>query len=162
MQVSSYQSHVESLASLTELKAFDAKLLAYIHLHNDYLSSLASDKNSSDGNAELDESPEDASDFFDIIVVNQPVKTGSDPDPEYTMYENEKEIHRSQNPLEWWALNRRKYPRLSQLAYRYVCIMATSASSERMFSTSGHITCDRRSRLTPDNANILLFLNKNC
>lgn len=118
--------------------------------------------NSLHGNAELNDSPEDASDFFEMMLVNQPVKTGSDPDPEYVMYENEKEIPRNQNPLEWWAMNRRKYPRLSQLAYRYLCIPATSVPSERMFSASGHITCDRRSRLTPDNANVLLFLNKNC
>ena len=47
------------------------------------------------------------------------------------------------------------------MAWKYLCIAATSASSERMFLASVHLTSDRRSRLTPDNANILLFLNKN-
>jgi hypothetical protein len=161
LQSSSYQSHTETLTSLTELKAFDAKLLAYIHLHNEYLTLLTSNKNSSHWNAEQSDSPEDTSDFFDIMLVNQPVTTGNNADPEYVTYENEKEISRNENPLEWWAMNKRKYPSLSQLAYKYLCILATSVPSERMFSTSEHLTSDRRSRLTPENANILLFLNKN-
>ena len=161
LQSSSYQRHAEALASLTKLKAFDAKLLAYIHLHNEYLSLVTSHQNSSHWNGQQNGSPEDTTDFFDIMLVNQPVKLGNNVDPEYVTYENEKEISRSENPFEWWAMNRRKYPRLSQLAYKYLCIPATSVASERMFSASGHLTSDRRSRLTPDNANILLFLNKN-
>ena len=77
------------------------------------------------------------------------------------MYENEREIARNEDPFDWWHLNKYKYPKTAQLAHKYLCISARSVPSERMFSASGHLTCDRRSRLTPDNANLLLFLNKN-
>lgn len=77
------------------------------------------------------------------------------------MYENEREIYRNENPLEWWNLNKTKYLILSQLAYKYLCITGTSVPSKRMFSASCHLTSDRHSRLTPENTDILLFLNKN-
>ena len=77
------------------------------------------------------------------------------------MYETEREINRNENPLDWWCANRSKYPILSQLAFKYLCITVTSVPSERMFSTTGQLTSDRRSKLAPDNVDILLFLNKN-
>ncbi len=77
------------------------------------------------------------------------------------MYENERETHRIESLLEWWYANKTQYLILSQLAYKYLCISGTSVPSERMFSATGHLTSDRRSRLTPENADILLFLNKN-
>ena len=96
-----------------------------------------------------------------MMITNQPITTTTHSDPEYVMYENEREISRNENPIEWWRANQHKYPKLSKIAYKYLCILATSTASERMFSASGHLTSDKRSRLTPDNANILLFLNKN-
>ncbi len=77
------------------------------------------------------------------------------------MYENEKEIHRNENPLEWWRSNKTKYLKMSEMAFKYLCIAASSTPSECMFPASGHLISDRRSRLTPDNANLLLFLHKN-
>ena len=73
---------------------------------------------------------DDNTDFFDLMVINQPVRSGVDSDPEFVMYENEREIGRNENPLEWWRLNKSKYPRISQMAYKYLSIMATSAPSE--------------------------------
>jgi hypothetical protein len=161
LQNTSYQNHVEAFASLTELNAFDAKLLAYIHLHDAYLLQLATQTNSSQMSPGHNSSEESEVDFFDMMVTNQPATASANSDPEYTMYENEREISRNENPLEWWRLNKIKYPKLSQIAYKYLCITATSVPSERMFSASGHLTSDKRSRLTPDNANILLFSKKN-
>lgn len=143
------------------MAAFDAKLLSYIHLHDEYTANLAAHPNLSEWNSQQDMAVGDNTDFFDLMVINQPVKSGVDSDPEFVMYENEREIGRNENPLEWWRLNKSKYPRISQMAYKYLSIMATSAPSERMFSASGHLTSDKRSRMTPDNANLLLFLNKN-
>lgn len=96
-------------------------------------------------------------DFFDLMVINQPVKSGGDSDPEFVMYENERELGRNEKSLEWWRSNKSKYPRSGKMAYRYLSIMASSAFSEQMFSALGHLPSDKRSRLTPDNANILLF-----
>ncbi len=161
LQSSSYQQYVETYACLTKMSAFDAKLLSYIHLHDEYAANVAAHPNLSQWDSQQDMAAEDNTDFFDLMIINQPVKFGGDSDPEFVMYENEKEIGRNENPLEWWRLNKSKYPRISKMAYRYLSIMASSAPSERMFSASGHLTSDKRSRLTPDNANLLLFLNKN-
>jgi hypothetical protein len=78
-------------------------------------------------------SSENQFDFFDIMVTNQPVTTSVNSDPKYVMYENDREISRNENPLEWWRLNKSKYPRISEMAYKYLCIAATSVPSERMF-----------------------------
>ena len=95
------------------------------------------------------------------MVITQQSTSATTSDPKLVMYENETEIGRNENPPEWWRVNKSKYPRISTMAYRYLCIAATSAPSERIFSASGHLTSDKRSRLTPDNANLLLSLIKN-
>ena len=42
-------------------------------------------------------------------------------------------------PLLWWKKNAFRYPLLSKMAQRYLCIPATSVPSERVFSAVGHI-----------------------
>jgi len=37
-----------------------------------------------------------------------------------------------EDPLKWWIESQRIYPRLSKLARKYLCIPATSSSSERV------------------------------
>ena len=64
------------------------------------------------------------------------------------------------DPLLWWTVNGKKYPRLSKLAKRLLCVPASSTASERSFSTSGHIAEQRRASLTPANINMLVVLNK--
>ena len=41
------------------------------------------------------------------------------------------------NPLHWWARNAASLPHLSVLARQFLCIPATSAPSERVFSAAG-------------------------
>ena len=65
------------------------------------------------------------------------------------------------NPLDWWAVEHRNYPILAQLAMKYLCICASSAASERLFSASGNIVTPKRSSLKPDKVNMLVFLAKN-
>ena len=65
------------------------------------------------------------------------------------------------DPLLWWTVNGKKYPRLSKLAKRLLCVPASSTASEQSFSTSGHIAEQRRASLTPANINMLVVLNKN-
>jgi len=95
------------------------------------------------------------------MITNHIITSLDNRNSELLMYENECEIDRNANPIEWWHSHNAQYPILSQLAYTYLCITSTSVSSERIFSATGHLTSDRRSRLTPENADILLFLNKN-
>jgi hypothetical protein len=65
------------------------------------------------------------------------------------------------NPLDWWRSNSRQYPVLAALAKKYLCIPATSAPSERLFSKAGLTITEKRNRLRDDVAADLIFLNAN-
>jgi hypothetical protein len=66
------------------------------------------------------------------------------------------------NPLEWWKnCGRIRYPTLAKLARRILCIPATSAPSERLFSVAGQIISKNRARLHSDTATDIIFLNQN-
>jgi hypothetical protein len=85
---------------------------------------------------------------------------------ELTLYKGEpmmplqKEDRTYNDPLAWWRLKAQKFPLLSELAIRYLCIPATSAPSERVFSTAGLTIAKERSRLDPTTANELVFLHE--
>jgi hypothetical protein len=63
-------------------------------------------------------------------------------------------------PLKWWCTNHRKYKMMSQLAIRILCIPATSAPAERVFSVAGLTIAKDRARLAPETANELIFLHE--
>lgn len=65
------------------------------------------------------------------------------------------------DPYEWWKFKKDKYPSIALLARRYLCIPATSVSSERCFSTAGNIVTKKRASLLPENVNLLVFLYQN-
>ena len=65
------------------------------------------------------------------------------------------------NPLIWWRDNEKYFPRLSQLARKYLCVPATSLPSKRAFSVAGHVVNEKRSSLLPENVNMLVFLSAN-
>ncbi len=65
------------------------------------------------------------------------------------------------DPLEWWKEHESKFVRLAQLARKYLAIPATSAPSERLFSSAGLTIAKERARLTQDNAAMLIFLHEN-
>ena len=66
-----------------------------------------------------------------------------------------------QKPLLWWKHYSVQFPNLSKLAQKYLCVPATSVSSERAFSTTGHIINSKRSCLLPEHTNMLVFLAHN-
>jgi hypothetical protein len=63
------------------------------------------------------------------------------------------------NPLDWWRVNKQTYPHLSKLALKYLSIPATSAPSERVFSTAGLTIAKERARLDATRANEIVFLH---
>ncbi|CAL4122636.1 unnamed protein product [Meganyctiphanes norvegica] len=58
------------------------------------------------------------------------------------------------NVLKWWKDNSVMFPNLSILVKQYLCVPATSTSSERCFTKS-------RNRLLPENVEMLTFLQNN-
>jgi len=65
------------------------------------------------------------------------------------------------NPLDWWRLHESTFPTLAILAKKYLCIPATSAPVERLFSRAGLKIAEKRNRLNEDVAADLIFLNAN-
>ncbi len=85
---------------------------------------------------------------------------------ELTIYKAEsmlpllKEDRTYNNPLEWWKMKAQQFPLLSELAVHYLCIPATSATSERVFSSAGLTIAKEQSRTDPWAANELVFLHE--
>lgn len=63
--------------------------------------------------------------------------------------------------MDFWRDNRSVLPKMFWLARRILCIPASSAASERVFSAAGRLLEKRRTNLAPDSVNSLLFLNSN-
>jgi hypothetical protein len=81
---------------------------------------------------------------------------------EFTNYLAEKHtVKTSDDPFDWWRVNRHKYPNLSRLARKWLGVVATSVPSERAFSTSGNVITVKRSSLAPDMVRDLVFVSEN-
>lgn len=70
-------------------------------------------------------------------------------------------INKDSDPVKWWRENKQLYPNLSSLARIYLSAPGTSVYSERVFSEAGNVYTDKRSRLSPDHAELLIFLHHN-
>jgi hypothetical protein len=66
---------------------------------------------------------------------------------------------REYNPLDFWRQNYSLYPHLARIAKRVFAVPATSAAVEREFSLAGNIITKKRSRLSPETVNDIIFLN---
>ncbi|OAQ58411.1 ribonuclease H-like protein [Purpureocillium lilacinum] len=65
---------------------------------------------------------------------------GGTGDDEYARYCAEDVVnshHYRSRPIDWWKINRNRYPRLSLMAVDMLTIPSTSAESERTFSSAG-------------------------
>jgi hypothetical protein len=75
---------------------------------------------------------------------------GATADDEYARYCAEDVVnshHYRSRPIDWWKINRNRYPRLSLMAIDMLTIPSSSAESERTFSSAGRMTAPLRSRL---------------
>ncbi|KAM4067724.1 transposase-like protein [Hirsutella rhossiliensis] len=54
------------------------------------------------------------------------------------------------NPIQYWLLRRRQYPRLSRMAIDLFSIPAMSSEPERIFSLAGQMAAAQRGRLKAD------------
>lgn len=82
-------------------------------------------------------------------------------DNEVTSYIKLEPIGIRNDPLEWWSKNKSRFPVLAQLARKYLSIPSTSVPSERLFSDAGNHISAKRTRLSPDLVNKVLFLKRN-
>lgn len=69
---------------------------------------------------------------------------------EVAMYRKVDQIDSLRDPLVWWATFEKEYPAIADVAARYLCCSASSASSERLFSSAGLTMTKKRMRMTGD------------
>ena len=70
------------------------------------------------------------------------------------------EFH-SSNCFTWWNSNKSRFPVLAKMAQRYLTAPPTSVPSERVFSGASDIYDEKRNRLSPEKAEVLLFIKNN-
>ena len=58
----------------------------------------------------------------------------------------------------WWHMNRDQYPILYEMSKKYLCVPASSSTSERKFSFAKFLVNEKRSRLLPPTVNNILVL----
>nr|XP_055075107.1 E3 SUMO-protein ligase ZBED1-like [Misgurnus anguillicaudatus] len=80
---------------------------------------------------------------------------------EVEVYKSLPPIPMAEDPVLWWWEKRAVLPLLTNVATGYLCAQASSTPSERVFSTAGNTLSQERSRLLPEKANMLIFLQKN-
>ena len=61
----------------------------------------------------------------------------------------------------WWANNRHRFSYLVKVARQYLCAPPTSVASERLFLGAVDVYDDKRNRLAPEKAEMLLFIKNN-
>ncbi|XP_072375369.1 E3 SUMO-protein ligase ZBED1-like [Diabrotica undecimpunctata] len=80
---------------------------------------------------------------------------------EVQRYLEEDLADRNEDPLQWWRDHSYNYPHLSKVVIEKFGTVATSVPCERIFSKSGQLISERRSRLSVNKVEKLMFLNAN-
>jgi hypothetical protein len=65
------------------------------------------------------------------------------------------------DPSSWWREQESTYPAHAALARRYLAMPATSAPSERVFSTGGRVLEKRRAALSPKCVEAIVLVHDN-
>jgi hypothetical protein len=106
---------------------------------------------------------DDDDDFFQVLENKELSGNFSivEEENEVLRYIKIQQIDINQDPLKWWNINKSGFPVLSQLAQKYLSIPATSVPSERLFLDAGNYISAKRTQLSPDLVNQVLFLKRN-
>jgi hypothetical protein len=67
----------------------------------------------------------------------------------------------SDDLLQWWKRQAETFSKLSLLAQGILAVPATSAPSDRAFSTAGLVLQAKCSSLAPENVNKIIFVHDN-
>jgi len=98
---------------------------------------------------------------LDILFLQNDSGEDVNQQNELEKYLKENCINKNACPLTWRAENSKRYPMISKLAKKYLCIPSTSTPSERAFSTAGNIITSKRNCLAGETAKWLIFLSHN-
>lgn len=101
------------------------------------------------------------SEFEDMSDDENSTNANDAANDEISKYSSEKVKDTVCDLITWWRDHEDQYPYLSKLAYFIHSIPATSAPSERSFSTAGRVMQDRRTSLKPSAVDDIIFLNSN-
>lgn len=94
--------------------------------------------------------------------ASQPIPQRGDLETEFDIYVREECVQDwDSDPLDWWAANAKRYPRVAPIARRFLSTPATSVACEQVFSTVKAVYDPRRSNLSAQKAEMLVFLNRN-
>jgi hAT family C-terminal dimerisation region len=63
-------------------------------------------------------------------------------------------------PEQYWPEHKALFPRMEQLARHFLCILPSSAASERVWSAMKHFLTDESSHMDAETAIQLMFLNQ--
>ena len=80
---------------------------------------------------------------------------------EMVTYESFSFASRNADVLAWWKTHETHLPILSKIAKKILAIPASSAKSERVFSTGGLVVTAKRGRLSPSKVEDLILLKQN-
>ena len=101
-----------------------------------------------------------------VVLQEESAALDAEPVSEIDLYLRERGIGvdddgNEQCPLVWWKEREARYPILSQMARVFLCIPASSAPAERVFSAGTLVVRDNRRRLDDDRIAKLMFVKKN-
>ena len=92
---------------------------------------------------------------------NKRAALNNEVESELEVYLKDPVVPRGTDLLDFWKMHRKRFPHLSLLARKILCIPAASATSERVFSGAGQICTERRTCLDIDKIETLVFLKEN-
>ncbi len=71
------------------------------------------------------------------------------------------EVHAEEPVLTWWKGMRKLHAEVAAVALRYIIIPATSAPSERLFSTAGRVCGGNRARMATQRVEDIVRMHEN-
>lgn len=98
-----------------------------------------------------------ATTFLDEFIDSDESMVDTTYSNEFQKYLNHQVAAENFDLRKWWFQNKSQYPNLFKMFLKLSCIPASSAPSERTFSTAGLIITDRRSQLLPKSVENLII-----
>lgn len=95
------------------------------------------------------------------VSVQSTIPASSKAIIEIQRYMEETLLGRNEDPLKWWKQYSYNYPYLSKVVLDNFGTVATSVPCERVFSKSGQLISERRSRISATKVKQIMFLNVN-